>query len=172
MARRINSIFPQNQTTKMRIFGIFLLVLVILFSVISGCVNTNTVKELTPTPTSLTQAVEFHKIGFTAYIDGNYEKALEYFNKSLDVDPKFARAWMDKGNVLTRMNRSAEAIAAYDAALALDTNIPQVWNSRGEALMSLGRYAEALESFEKVLAINPDNSKAKENRERVLAKLN
>jgi len=143
--------------------------------VISGCVSSTPVKEPVTEPlpgtTPVSQAIEFHKTGFSAYIAGDLEKSLEYFNKSLEADPTFARAWMDKGNVLIRMNRSAEAIAAWDAALALDSNIPQVWNSRGEALMSLGRYAEALESFEKVLAINPDHKSAQENRERARAKL-
>jgi len=169
----ISIIFPQNGVTSVRSGGIFPLVLALLFLhvVISGCAGSAPVKEPLPVTTPVIQAIEFHKTGFSAYIAGDLEKSLEYFNKSLEADPTFARAWMDKGNVLIRMNRSAEAIAAWDAALALDTNIPQVWNSRGEALMSLGRYAEALESFDKVLAINPDHTRARENRERALAKL-
>ena len=71
---------------------------------------------------------------------------------------------MDKGNVLSRLDRTSEAMAAYDAALAPDTNIPQVWNGRGEALMTLGRYTEALESFNKSPMINPDYIKSQENK--------
>jgi tetratricopeptide (TPR) repeat protein len=154
----------------LEIFGISLLALFLLV-MSSGCINNTSVKEEIVTPTVPPQAVEFHKSGFSAYIDGKYETALDFYNKSLNVDPKYARAWMDKGNVLIKLNRTTEAIAAYDAALALDNNIPQVWNSRGEALMTLGRYNESLESFDQVLKMYPDNVKAKENRELALGKL-
>jgi len=157
----------------MHISGIFSLALAIVFLITMscGCISQTPVQEQTVVPTPPVQAVESHKSGFTAYINGKYETALDFYNKSLESDPTYTRAWMDKGNVLTKLNRTPEAIAAYDAALALDTNIPQVWNSRGESLMTLGRYQEALESFNKALVINPDYAKAQENKNLTLSKL-
>jgi eukaryotic-like serine/threonine-protein kinase len=155
---------------KLWIFGIVLVPLLLLI-MSSGCIHSNSVNSQIGTPTPTGPAVELHKNGFSAYIDGKYETALDYYNKSLVADPTYTRAWMDKGNVLIRLNRTSEAIAAYDAALALDNNIPQVWNSRGEALMTLGRYSEALASFDSALKIAPDYEIAQENRNNTLAKL-
>ena len=62
------------------------------------------------------------------------------------------------------MNRSAEAVSAYDSALALHPEIPEIWNSRGEALLKDGRYAEARDSFDKALKIAPYYTKALQNR--------
>ena len=39
----------------------------------------------------------------------DYASALDYYNQSLAADPKYIRAWIDKGNVLVRMNRTDEA---------------------------------------------------------------
>ena len=54
-------------------------------------------------------AVDLHNKGFDAYINRDYASALDYYNQSLAADPKYTRAWIDKGNVLVRMNRTVEA---------------------------------------------------------------
>jgi tetratricopeptide (TPR) repeat protein len=116
-------------------------------------------------------AVDLHKAGFNAYIKGNYTTALDLYNQSITADPKYTRAWIEKGNVLVKLNRTAEAISAYDSALALENNLAIVWNSRGEAQMTIGEYAQARDSFDKALTIAPEFPEAKANRDLALAKL-
>jgi len=137
----------------------------------SGCINDNAVNQNGMTPTPVTAAADLHMKGFDAYIKGDFTTALDFYDKALVADPKYSRAWMDKGNLLIKLNRTAEAIAAYDSALAVDSQLPLVWNSRGEALMTLGRYTEARDSFDNALKIAPEYAKAKENRNLTLAKL-
>jgi tetratricopeptide (TPR) repeat protein len=159
----------------MRSIGIvltfFVIMLVSVFSV--GCLGNNGVPNsiMTVTPTPVPAAVDLHSKGFDAYIKGDYATALDYFNQSINADPKYTRAWIEKGNVLVKLNRTSEAISSYDSALALENNLALVWNSRGEALMTSENYSEARDSFDKALKIAPDYAKAKENRELVLAKL-
>jgi tetratricopeptide (TPR) repeat protein len=78
---------------------------------------------------------------------------------------------MGKGNVLVKLNRTSEAISAFDSALALENNLAIVWNDRGEALMTMRNYTEARDSFEKALQIAPEYATAKINRDLALAKL-
>jgi tetratricopeptide (TPR) repeat protein len=155
----------EKQKTVLIIFTI-----VLIGAISAGCINNKVVYQPGITPTSTT-AADLHMKGFDAYINGNFTTALDFYDQALDADPKYTRAWMDKGNVLIKLNRTSEAIAAYDAALALDNNLSLVWNSRGEALMALGRYSEALESFDKALQIAPEYARAKENRNLTQAKL-
>jgi tetratricopeptide (TPR) repeat protein len=146
--------------------------LLMVFMVMSaGCSTTNSEKQPIVTPTPGTTAVQLFNKGFDSYIDGDYPTALNFYNESIASDPTFTLVWIEKGKVLVRLNRSAEAISAYDSALALDNNISEIWNNRGEALMNLGRYTEALDSFEKALQIAPDYTTAKENKDLALAKL-
>jgi lipoprotein NlpI len=55
--------------------------------------------------------------------------------------------------------------------LAREDYVPEVWNSRGEALMATGNYTAARESFDKAIRIAPDYTKAKENRDLALKKI-
>ena len=160
---------PQND---MHIHGIVPVVLAIMLLMVmnAGCINNNSANQQIMTPTPNSAAVRLFEAGFNAYINGNYETALENYNKTIAAEPKYIRAWIEKGNILIRLNRSEEAISAYDSALALE-NLATVWNSRGEALMTLGRYTEARDSFDKALKIAPGYAKAKENRNLTLEKL-
>lgn len=155
--------------------GIVLAAIILVIVVGSGCIANNSQQQLckncTAVQTPVLQAVELHQKGFDAYIDRNYSVALDYYNQSLVADPKYTRAWIDKGNALIRMNRTAEGIAAYDAALALESDLPELWNTRGEALMATGNYSAARDSFDRALQLAPDYAQAKENRNLTLTKL-
>lgn len=124
---------------------------------------------LTRAPVS--SAVDLDSKGFDAFIKGNYSIALDFYNQSITADRKYTRAWINKGNVLVKLNRTSEAISSYDSALALENNLAIVWNSRGEALMTMGNFTEARDSFDKALQFAPEYAKAKENRDLALAKL-
>jgi tetratricopeptide (TPR) repeat protein len=131
---------------------------------ISGCTmnipGTNSI--ITPVP--VPAAVDLNEQGFRAFVAGNHTLALDFYNQSIAVDPKYTRAWINKGDVLVRLNRTSEAVSSYDSALGLENNLAIVWNSRGEAMMAEGDYTGAYESFNKSLQIAPEYVKAKENR--------
>ena len=86
------------------------------------------------TPTPHAAAVGLFEAGFNAYISGNNETALENYNKAIAAEPKYTRAWIEKGNVLLRLNRYEEAIAVYDSALALESDLATVLNNRERRL--------------------------------------
>ena len=157
----------------MHIHGIYKIVLslIVIGLLSSGCVSPTSENQQVLKPTTLVPALELHKSGFEAQIQGKYEIALDYYNKSIAADPKNTRVWIDKGNVLMRLNRSEEALSAYDSALSLESNVSDIWNLRGVALMASERNTEALESFEKALQLAPYSPEAKENRNLTLEKL-
>jgi tetratricopeptide (TPR) repeat protein len=148
---------------------IFVILLVTVLS--AGCTGNNSKMNPVITPTPVPAAVDLHDKGFEANINGNYSVALDLYNQSITADPNYTRAWMDRGNLLIKLNRTSEAISSYDAALALENNLAIVWNKRGEALMTTGNYTEALNSFDNALKFAPEYAAAKENRDLVLKKL-
>jgi len=148
-------------------------ILVLLNVMIAGCTSTTSEKPqvVTPTPTPVLPAVDLHMKGYVAHINGNFSTALDLYDQAIAADPKYTRAWIDKGNVLIRLNRTEEAISAFNSALTLENNLPEIWNSRGEALMTMGKYSEALDSFDNALKYAPEYVKAQENRKLALEKL-
>ena len=151
--------------------GLVILTLLLVIVLSSGCMGNNTDDDKITTPTPVPAAVDLHKNGFDAYIKGNYTEALDFYNQSVAADPTYARAWMDRGLVLIKLNRTYEAVSSYDFALALDNKFAIVWNDRGEALMALGNYTAASESFDKALEIAPEYAAAKENKNLVMKKM-
>lgn len=148
---------------------VFILMLAVVLS--SGCTEKKAESSQIMTPAPVSETVDLHMKGFNEFIKGNYPEALDYYNQSIAADPKNARAWMDRGNVLVELNQIPAAIASYDSALAIDNNLAIVWNSRGEALMSLGNYSDARDSFDKALLIAPEYENAKANRDLAIAKI-
>jgi tetratricopeptide (TPR) repeat protein len=74
----------------------------------------------------------------------------------------------ERGMMLHRAGRFAEALASFDAALALEPNSAELCNSRGNALRRLKRLPEALASYERAIALAPELAVAWNNRGLVL----
>ena len=53
------------------------------------------------------------------YILGRYEEAIECFDRALEINPNFAEAWNNKGNVLDELGRYEEAVESKGKAAFL-----------------------------------------------------
>ncbi|HXV39245.1 MAG TPA: tetratricopeptide repeat protein [Nitrosopumilaceae archaeon] len=51
--------------------------------------------------------------------DGNYEEALKFFDKALELDPNDHKIWNQKGIALRSMGRYNEAIECFNKSLEL-----------------------------------------------------
>ena len=91
-----------------------------------------------------------------------YEEAIKEFDKALELDPMNEEAWTYKASVLdTRLNKSAEALLAYDKAIELDgenavdnESLSSAWIGKGTVLSKLGRYNESFGAFDKAIELN------------------
>ena len=108
------------------------------------------------------------KLGNFEYDSGNFEKAVEYFNKITAIDPQNDLVWNNKGNALDYLGRKEEAIKCYDKALEFNPQLDAAWYNKGRTLDSLGRNDEAIECYDKALEINPQLDAAWNNKGYVL----
>ena len=99
------------------------------------------------------------------------KKQIEYYSKCLELDPKYAVAWNNKGNALAELGRYEEALRCYDKALEIDPKHVLAWYNKGVALHKLGRYEEALRCYDKALEIDPKHAYAWYNKGLALYKL-
>lgn len=83
-------------------------------------------------------------------------ESVEVLNRAIELDPMNEEAWTYKASVLdTRLNKSAEALLAYDKAIEqcpLDAMKPmgaETWYKKGIALQALGHTSEADAAFAK-----------------------
>ena len=84
---------------------------------------------------------------------GDYQGAIQYYDKALELDPKNAWAWGGKGAALANLGSNKEAINCFDKALEIDPKNALAWGGKGVALANLGRHEEAIKCYDKALEI-------------------
>lgn len=91
---------------------------------------------------------------------GNYEKAVEYYDRILDNTHSDVDILYDKGDMLYMMEKYEEAIKAFDKALDLDPGNVEMLDYKANVFLRLGKYDEAIEIFDKLIEISPENVNA------------
>ncbi|MBI4383763.1 MAG: tetratricopeptide repeat protein [Nitrospinae bacterium] len=108
-----------------------------------------------------------NQTGFVLYALGQYDRAIEYFERALESDlktfgpehPSVANRWNNLGEVWRNKGQYDKAIEYLEKALAsylktLGPEHPQVaisWNNIGEAWRGKGQYDKAIGYFEKAV---------------------
>jgi len=109
--------------------------------------------------------------GTDFYEKGNYELALESFDKAIELKPDWALAWYNKGTTLARLKRYEEALKTYDKAIDLKRDWVQAWYGKGIMLGKLERYEDELKAYDKAIELNLDYGDAWINKSATLDKL-
>ena len=105
-------------------------------------------------------AGELCRKGFSFTIDGQDQKALQYFKKATENDPNSTSAWYGLGYCYAGKNSHNDAIKAYKEAIRTNPNNETSHFHLGNYYHKLGRFDEAIESYKQVVALNPDFEQA------------
>ncbi len=106
-------------------------------------------------PASSQSADDWLFEGHALYNLGEFEKAIEAYDRAIAIDPNFKDAWLNKGVVHSTLGEYQKAIEAFNKGISIDPNYKEAWLGKGIVLNSLGRYDEANEAFDKTIAIDP-----------------
>ena len=60
-----------------------------------------------------------------------YQKALEYFNLAIELEPERFEAWNNKAKALLNLNNYPEALECFDRTLKLDPKMQMLCLERG-----------------------------------------
>lgn len=104
------------------------------------------------------KALEYYSKGAEELENENLTKAVEYFEKTVALDPEFAFAWDNLGLCYRKLNNFDKALECYNKSLEIDPNgsmplqnIPVVYIYKKE-------YAKAVEAYEKLAKLDENNS--------------
>ncbi|MCH8294913.1 tetratricopeptide repeat protein [Candidatus Poribacteria bacterium] len=107
-------------------------------------------------------------IGLVYHEQENFAQAVEFYDSSVSYTPGSSVAWNNRGNALSQIGRSMDAVASYDRALDLRPDNGAAWFNRAIALGDLELYKEALASYDNALIYDRDDNIAWYNRGVVL----
>ncbi|BBC24087.1 tetratricopeptide repeat protein [Pseudanabaena sp. ABRG5-3] len=89
-----------------------------------------------------------------------YEEAITDFDKAIELNPNYVKAWFNRGIAKGNLKRHKEAIADFDKVIELNPNHAKGWVNRGTAKGNLQRYEESISDYDKAIQINPNYAEA------------
>ena len=95
---------------------------------------------------------------------GEAAKALELLDRAIQIDPKYAEAYFDRGNALFVLQQLPAAVQSYDKAIQFKPEYAEAYHNRGSALHELQLFQQAGESYDKAISLKPDFTEAYSNR--------
>ena len=95
---------------------------------------------------------------------GQFDLAMEDFNKAITLDPTFANAYTSRGWTFKDMGQIDRAMDDYNRAISLDPTRYIAYNNRGMVYRETGRIDSALSDFTASIALNPSFAQAYTNR--------
>jgi protein O-GlcNAc transferase len=102
-------------------------------------------------------------LAFIASGEGKNEDALQHLQRAVELDPGFAGAHFNLGNLLAFAGRSDEAVASFRRALAVEPDVPAFRFNLALELRKLGETEAALAEYRKVVELQPDHFEAHVN---------
>ncbi len=89
--------------------------------------------------------------------DNSLDKAIETFQKAIELNPEYADLYNDLGVAFFRNNQQDYAIETLLKAIELKPKDATMLNNLGLALKKNGQIDEAIEVFQKAIKIKPDD---------------
>ena len=118
------------------------------------------------------ESEKWYNLGAAYGDSGKYEKAIECFDKVIELEPNNASAWTNKGTLLSLSRKYQEAIKCYDKAIELEPDNAITWFNKGSTLMGESQmdvlhltdsgyfmtdWEEANKCYDQALKLDPTN---------------
>ena len=107
--------------------------------------------------------------GWAYYQEGDYDKAIQDYNRAIQLKPDYAFAFNNRGLAYSRERDYDRAIRDYDEAIRLKPDYPQAFGNRGLAYASKGEENQAIQNFNQAIKLREDSPEVFYNRGKVYA---
>lgn len=102
----------------------------------------------------------YYNLAILSADTGNFQRANEYFNIALTINPQHKDSLYDRGAVLFAIGKWDEAISTANYLITLDENYRNVLVRLGGAYSHIGDNLKAVECYTRAIELNEDNLEA------------
>ncbi|MGC9393569.1 MAG: tetratricopeptide repeat protein [Anaerolineae bacterium] len=103
------------------------------------------------------QAADYHQRAAIYLKMGEYDKAIQEYNKALELDPTYLLAYYDRGLAHAQQQHYADAIADFSEVIALDPQHADAYYNRGLVHARQNAFDQALADYDQALALHPED---------------
>jgi tetratricopeptide (TPR) repeat protein len=107
-----------------------------------------------------TPVVNITRDGEHYLMAGDYEKAIDAYDRAIALNPRAAEAYLGRGTAYEEIGEFQKALDDYNAAIAILPNDAGAYIVRGLVYELLGNYEMALDNYSTSIQINPNNANA------------
>ncbi|MFB0527299.1 MAG: tetratricopeptide repeat protein, partial [bacterium] len=110
--------------------------------------------------------VHFEK-GVDYINQGDYQQAIEEFNRVISIDSEYVDAYCGIGIAYMNQKNYEKAVEAFEKATALDPDEPIAYYLLGRAYEEIMNYEKAISAWNKFLTLRPKGKRAKRLRKHI-----
>jgi len=109
-------------------------------------------------------AIEWFEKAYASNISGSHKDAVDEYSKAIEINPKDAGAYYNRGATYISLGNYNQAIQDFSKAIEINPKYVWAYYYRGIVFGRLGDHNRALQDFDKVIEINPKDAMAYMNR--------
>lgn len=107
--------------------------------------------------TAASDALIHFNSGVEFYHQRDYAKAMQAYQKVIEIDPGYAEAYNNLGIIYQDAGDFDRALSAYQKAIEINPRYEKALNNLGVLLYLKGRFEESIRAFQKALTLNANN---------------
>ncbi|CAH0560711.1 unnamed protein product [Brassicogethes aeneus] len=88
------------------------------------------------------------------------EEADMLYRQAISMRADYTQAYINRGDILIKLNRTKEAQEVYERALLYDSNNPDIYYNLGVVFLEQGKASQALAYLDKALEFDPEHEAA------------
>ncbi len=115
--------------------------------------------------------ITLHNRGMELIQEEEFEKSIEYFDKSIEMNPRSGMPLLGKAAALFGNHQYPDAYDECEKAIAIEPRWSQAWELKGRCLFHLGDYWKSIDCFNKSTDFDPENWIAWDNKGRAYLNL-
>lgn len=86
-------------------------------------------------------------LGIDYYKKGEYDNAIFYYTKAIEIDPQYFEAYINRANIYASKKNYEQAISDYNKAIEINQNYTITYYNKAITCEEAGRIKEAIEAY-------------------------